>query len=342
MIAVSWRARAPAETARAEEAPEHGPAVADRLGEGRRLAHLAEDLGLAEHHRLETAGDGEEVARRLAVALDVEPPPAGRARARAPGRRAPGPSGRRPPRRAAGGDLGAVAGREEERLGDRPGEEVDEEVLALLRAVGDPLAELERRAAVVDADEEERRVGGGGSRRSSAGASRGRGRRARRCARRGRAGRRCGRCGRRRSQEAVEVGEEEVDRDEREEDDASPARLAIAVCRPCQRRRRRRRRAGRRAPRWRGWRGSSGRRASVWSSTGRAHRAPVTTAPVSATNPAISAPTSSARAPRAAAACRRRSRTALPSARGRAAGRGRRRRPRRRRPRSRAGRARRG
>jgi hypothetical protein len=41
------------------------------VGQAHRLLHLAEDLRLAEHHRIEAGGDAEGVPRRVAVVLDV-------------------------------------------------------------------------------------------------------------------------------------------------------------------------------------------------------------------------------------------------------------------------------
>ena len=54
---------------RLEEAIEHGSRLRAALFP--RIAHLPVDLRFAEHHGIETAGDAEEVARRLAVAAHI-------------------------------------------------------------------------------------------------------------------------------------------------------------------------------------------------------------------------------------------------------------------------------
>ena len=183
----------------------------------RGLLDLAEDLGLAEHHRLEAAGDREQVAGRFGAALDVEAAFLLDLRSAAEEHRG---------QAALEGvllvamtqvDLGAVAGGEKQRFFDRSiGDQSDQDVLAVGAAIGDALAQIERRAAVVDSDHEDRKLA----------ASR-----------------------------VTPVGTDRHQRNEWKSENqrltaksenstvAKPARLAIATSRPCQRRSRRSRSA---------------------------------------------------------------------------------------------------
>jgi len=115
-----------------------------------RLLQLAEDLRLAQHHRIEAGGDAERMARgvlgrqrvdvrleRIALELVVVGQPAGRVL--------------RVVRAAV--DLGPVAGGQDRRLGHRAGLHQVAQCLGHRLAVeGDPFAHLDRGALVVDAD----------------------------------------------------------------------------------------------------------------------------------------------------------------------------------------------
>ena len=129
------------------------------LGELPRLAHLAEDLALADDHRVEAGRHAEEVRDRRVVVVRVQD--ARRIpRGRRPtiGEEVEDVRHRRVELRGVGVDLGAVARGEQHDLG---------EVLARPRATGapwpgatgrhrHPFAQLDRRGAVVQADDDHR------------------------------------------------------------------------------------------------------------------------------------------------------------------------------------------
>ena len=152
-----------------EQSPQHRAGRPHVLGQRRRLLDLAEDLRLAEHHRSEAAGHRQQVARRLAVALDVEPPVLGRLR--------------RPLDEDAGEagavglfvvarhqvEFGAVAGRQQAGLGHLLArQQVDQRLLGVGRRVAQPLAHLDRRGAEVGADQQKRWVADDGGSRPTA------------------------------------------------------------------------------------------------------------------------------------------------------------------------------
>ncbi len=186
---------------------------AERFGLCRGLLHLTEDLGLAQHHRLQAAGDREQVPSRFGASFDVEAPfllDLGSAAEKHRGQAAlEGVLLVAVPQV----DLGAVAGGEKQRLFDRGlGDQPDQDVLAVGAGVGDALAQIERRAAVVDSDHEDRKLAAAG---------------------------------------VAAVGTDRHQRNEWKSENqrltaksenstvAKPARLAIATSRPCQRRSRR-------------------------------------------------------------------------------------------------------
>ena len=150
---VSLRTRPATEQRRLEEAIEHRPGM--RAARFPRVAHLSVDLRLAEHHRIETAGDAEEMRRRFPVAAHIAvrrrvgAEPRGE---RATTRRAPRP--RRLRRDRSPCDCTSRAAR----LRARPAalQHRVERVADLGRAIRDPLANVERRAAMVDADDGQR------------------------------------------------------------------------------------------------------------------------------------------------------------------------------------------
>ena len=164
----------------AQQPAQHRPGGPDGLGQGRRLLDLAEDLGLAQDHRLEAARHRQQVAGGALVALDVEQ--AGALDLRRP-RQEHQVEGR-----AVGlllvarlqDDLGAVAGRQQQRFGDGGArQQVDQHLLGFLVAVGDALAQLDRHGVEVDAQQQEAGAGGAvrgrpaGSRAGLAGAGTG-------------------------------------------------------------------------------------------------------------------------------------------------------------------------
>ena len=71
-MAVSVRDRLPTSTAWRKVRPRTGPLRRLALGRVPRLAHLAEDLALADDHRVETGGHPEEVRHRGVVVVRVE------------------------------------------------------------------------------------------------------------------------------------------------------------------------------------------------------------------------------------------------------------------------------
>ena len=70
-IEVSLRARRPVRTARRKTRFNTGPTVRLDRASVERLGHLAENLGFAENHRIETRGDTAQVADRLVPAVPV-------------------------------------------------------------------------------------------------------------------------------------------------------------------------------------------------------------------------------------------------------------------------------
>ena len=91
--------RAPAAAALRAQRRTSVPLAPERFGERGGLLHLAEHLGLAQHHRLEPAGDRQQVPRRVGAALDVERPSLSISGARGRGTQLAGRAGTRPPRR---------------------------------------------------------------------------------------------------------------------------------------------------------------------------------------------------------------------------------------------------
>ena len=69
---VSWRTRRPGARRRVEEAGERGTGGALALGPPQRLAHLCVDLRLAEDHRVEASGDGEQVVGGVLLPVGVQ------------------------------------------------------------------------------------------------------------------------------------------------------------------------------------------------------------------------------------------------------------------------------
>ena len=137
-------------------------AVPSALRDLPRVADLAEDLGLAEHGRVETRGHREEVTRGALVEVAVEV--VGRAR-RDAGRRGRAMKSRTSGVRAVEPlgddvDLGAVAGRQHHGLGDvRPRAEVVERLGKARTVDTGPLEQLERCDAVVQTDDDDRHAG---------------------------------------------------------------------------------------------------------------------------------------------------------------------------------------
>jgi hypothetical protein len=145
----------------AHEAVEHRPGGA--LGPSQRVgaAQLAQDLRLADDHRVDPGRHLEDVTcrREAVVALDPR---------RQRGGRQSGAVPHRAQRRALGGDgvagheieLGAIAGREHERLvHGAAGDQAAHQRLGARRRKRESLAQGERRIPVRDADPQQRRHG---------------------------------------------------------------------------------------------------------------------------------------------------------------------------------------
>ena len=155
--ALPWRPRTSAGTSGAACVP----SVPALVGLAHRLLHLAEDLRLAEHHRIEPAGDAERVPRGGAAF-------AARRRASrsvlAAARRRRRPASRWPGATSARGsaphvELGAVAGRDDRDLA-RPGRGGERETPAAAAASccereREAAAQIERRGRVVQSEGED-------------------------------------------------------------------------------------------------------------------------------------------------------------------------------------------
>jgi hypothetical protein len=121
-------------------------AAGDAVG----LLHLAEDLLLAEHHRVEARGDAEEVTDGVGAAALVQVR-----------RRLAGAIGEEPSRGlvrplARHVDLDPVAGRDDHRLGDaRLALQPDDRVAQRVAREGHLLADRDRRALVREPDEDQ-------------------------------------------------------------------------------------------------------------------------------------------------------------------------------------------
>ena len=126
---------------------------ARRFGGARRLLHLAEDLRLADHHRIEPRGDAEGVAHRLLVGQGIE--------VLLQVRGAETMIVRQPLRelvRFLPGDieLGAVAGREDRGFARQPALQLAERLLQALDMEHHALAHCERRGLMVQPESEKR------------------------------------------------------------------------------------------------------------------------------------------------------------------------------------------
>ena len=136
---------------------QHAAERAGRLGGARRLLHLAEDLRLAEHHRIEPRGDAEGVAHRLLARQRVEVVLQLRGVHAVVVRQ---------PLRQLGGrfvflasrdiELGAVAGREDRGFARQPALQLAERLLQALDMEHHALAHRERRGLMVQAESEKR------------------------------------------------------------------------------------------------------------------------------------------------------------------------------------------
>src|SRR3954469_1932718 len=158
----------------AEQAVRHRAGRARRQRELVRAADLALDLGLADDHRLEPAGDAVELARGVAVARRVDDlREGGRADARARGelRERIGLGLHRVGRDEV--ELGAVAGRDRDRLLHLVvAPEGAQELRGLARAEREALADLDRRGLERDAEGEQlahRRAASSSASRAGAG-----------------------------------------------------------------------------------------------------------------------------------------------------------------------------
>ena len=135
------------------------PDAPDRRRQRVLLLQLAEDLRLADHHRVEARGDAEQMAHRVAVAVrcraasaQVVGSPRSCVSARNAGSAPAIASGVAP----AGHDLDAVAGREDDALLDtRPAHQVAQRGLEASVRERHPLAHLDRRRAVAQPDEDD-------------------------------------------------------------------------------------------------------------------------------------------------------------------------------------------
>ena len=133
----------------AEQAVEDLAEGAHALGGPHRLLHLPKDLRLAQDHGIEARGHAEGVPRGGLVGVAVEVRRDGYARLHR-AREEPPLDGMRVV--GAEIDLGAVAGRHQDRLGD-PGlaRQVGERLPLAIRREGELLADLQRSGAMVDA-----------------------------------------------------------------------------------------------------------------------------------------------------------------------------------------------
>ncbi len=140
-----------------EQAMQQAAEGARRFGGARRFLHLAEDLRLADHHRIESRGDAEGVAHRLLVGQGIE------VLLKVRGAQ---PVIVRQPLRQLGGrfvflssrdvELGAVAGREDRGFARQPALELTERLLQALDMEHDALAHRERRGLMVQPESEKR------------------------------------------------------------------------------------------------------------------------------------------------------------------------------------------
>ena len=158
-MAVSARALRPADGRAAGAAAQDRAGATDRFRGRRGLLHLAQDLRLAEHHRLEAAGNREQVPSRFGASLDVEAPFLLDLRSAAEKHRGQAALEGILLVTVAQIDLGAIAGGKQQRFLDRSiGDQADQDVLGVGAAIGDALAQVERRAPVIDSDREDRKL----------------------------------------------------------------------------------------------------------------------------------------------------------------------------------------
>ena len=133
-----------------EKAVQHKPQRSGGFGIAHRLLHLAQDLRLAQHHRVEAGRHPERVRHRL-FARQREKIGRQRILGHVVEAFEPADDGLR--LRPMHVDLGAVAGRQDRRFLDRrQPQKVAERMPERVRRERDPLAHLERRSRVVEAE----------------------------------------------------------------------------------------------------------------------------------------------------------------------------------------------
>ena len=133
-----------------EQPVQHEPQRACGFGVADGLLHLAQDLRLAQHHRIEARGDTERVGHRLFARQCVEVRREGIPRH---SMELLEPLDHRPRLRSMDVELGTVARRQDRRFLDRgAGEEVAQRVTETFGREGDPFAHVERRGRVIQAE----------------------------------------------------------------------------------------------------------------------------------------------------------------------------------------------
>ena len=136
-----------------EQLVQRGAERAGLVGLAHRLLHLAEDLRLAEHHRVEAAGDAERMARRRPSLQHVRVVTQGAGWRRRPMPASQSTVGATSEGSRADIDLGAVAGREDRHLTARARDRPRNAFSVPFELVGrerEPAAQIERRGRVVE------------------------------------------------------------------------------------------------------------------------------------------------------------------------------------------------